>query len=107
MDIKLFTQPKTCDGENYSLGEQIELLLSSNSPKFTDATFFFGLVKDNAFDKIFEYIKSYILSGGNLKFYLSQPQKGNMKKVINYLNKFSRYLKMKEKILFLIFSIRV
>ena len=85
MDIQILTQPKLFDEKEYSLGEQLQLLLSSKRPKFTDVSFFFGLVKDNAFDKIFEYIKTFILNGGNFKFYLSQPQKGNIKKVVNSL----------------------
>ena len=85
MDIQILTQPKLCNGENYTLGDKLNELLSSKRPKFTEASFFFGLVKDNAFEKFFNSISSFILNGGNFKFYLSQPQKGNIKKIINSL----------------------
>ena len=85
MDIEILTQPKLANNKDYSLGEQLVQLLSSKRPKFTEVSFFFGLIKDNAFDKVFEYIKAFILNGGNFKFYLSQPQKGNIKKIINSL----------------------
>jgi len=85
LDIQILTQPKLCNGENYTLGENLQLLLESKRPKYTDATFFFGLVKDNTFEKFFEHIKSFILNGGNFKFYLSSSQKGNTKKIVNSL----------------------
>ena len=85
MNTRILTQPKLCDGKNYTLGEELEKLLLSKKPKFTNVSFFFGLVKDNAFEKIFNSIKTYVLNGGNFSFYLSQPQKGNAKKVIDSL----------------------
>lgn len=85
MEIQILTQPKLYNGKNYTLGEQLNQLLLSKKPKFIEATFFFGLVKTNAFDEIFENIKTFILNGGNVKFYLSQPQKGTVKKITNSL----------------------
>jgi len=85
LDIQILTQPNLFDGKNYSLGDHLKLLLSSKRPKYTKVSFFFGLLKDNAFEKFLEDIKSFILNGGDFKFYLSQPQKGNIKKVINSL----------------------
>ncbi len=87
MNTRILTQPKLCDGKDYTLGEELEKLLLSKRPKYTDISFFFGLVKDDAFEKIFESIKTYVLNGGNFSFYLSQPQKGNAKKVIDSLLK--------------------
>jgi hypothetical protein len=85
LNIDILTQPKLSNGKDYTLGEELKTLLLSKRPKFTEVSIFFGLIKDNAFEKIFEDIKSYMLNGGHLKFYLSQPQKGNIKNIINLL----------------------
>ncbi|MBE5813462.1 MAG: hypothetical protein E7314_07480 [Clostridiales bacterium] len=85
MEINILTQPKLYNKKDYSLGEHLNSLLLSKKPKFTDATFFFGLVKDSAFDKIYESLKSFILNGGNACFYLGQDKKSTIKKVINSL----------------------
>lgn len=88
MDIKILTQPKLSGKKEFAFGEHLHQLLDSKRPKFTEASFFFGLVKDAALEKFSESIKSFILNGGDFKLYLGQPQKGNMKKVINSLLEF-------------------
>ena len=85
MEINILTQPKSYNNKDYCLGEHINSLLLSKKPKFTEATFFFGLIKDSAFDKIYESLKTFVLNGGNVSFYLGQDKKGNIKKVINSL----------------------
>lgn len=85
MDIQILTQPILNTGKEYTLGNHLQQLLTSKRPKFAKATFFFGLVKDSAFENLLEYIKSFILNGGELSFYLSQSQKGNTKKIVNSL----------------------
>lgn len=85
METKIFTQPKQFDGNSYSLGEHLEQLLLSKRPKYTDLSLFFGLVKENAFEKIYPSLKSFIMNGGNIKFYLSYDKKGASKKVITSL----------------------
>lgn len=85
MNIDVLTQPKLSNGKDYTLGEELKNLFLSKRPKFAEVSIFFGLIKDNAFEKIFEDIKSYMQNGGHLKFYLSQPQKGNVKNIINSL----------------------
>lgn len=85
METKLFTQPKQFNGKNYSLGGHLEQLFMSRRPKYTDACLFFGLVKENAYDKIYSNLKAFIINGGNIKFYLSSEKKGATKKVINSL----------------------
>ena len=85
MEINILTQPKLYNKKDYSLGEHITSLLLSKKPKFTEVTFFFGLIKDSAFEKIYESLKTFILNGGNVSFYLGQDKKGNIKKVVNSL----------------------
>ena len=63
MNIDILTQPKLSNGEDYTLGEELKSLLLSKRPKFTNVSIFFGLIKDNAFEKIFEDIKSYMQNG--------------------------------------------
>lgn len=85
METKLFTQPKQFNGRNYSLGGHLEQLFMSKRPKYTDACLFFGLVKENAYDKIYSNLKAFIINGGNIKFYLSSDKKGATKKIVNSL----------------------
>ena len=85
METKLFTQPKQFNGKDYSLGAHLEQMLMSRRPKYTDLSLFFGLVKENAYEKIYPNLKAFIIDGGNVKFYLSSEKKGATKKVINSL----------------------
>ena len=85
MQTKLFTQPKLFNGKNYSLGSNLEQLFMSRRPKYTEACLFFGLVKENAYDKIYSNLKAFIINGGNIKFYLSSEKKGATRKVVNSL----------------------
>lgn len=85
METKLLTQPKQFDGKNYSLGGHLEQLLMSKRPKYTDVSFFFGLIKENAYEKIYPNLKAFIIDGGNISFYLSSDKKGSNRKVIDSL----------------------
>lgn len=85
METKLFTQPKLFNGKNYSLGSHLEQLFMSKRPKYTEACLFFGLVKENAYDKIYSNLKAFIINGGNIKFYLSNEKKGTTRKVVDSL----------------------
>lgn len=85
MDIKILTQPELCNGKSYTLGDELNSLLLSKRPKFTEVSFFFGLVKDVTFENFSGSIKEYIMNGGDFKFYLSQSQKNTLKKVANSL----------------------
>lgn len=85
METKLHTQPKQFNGKDYSLGAHLEQLLMSKRPKYTDLSLFFGMVKENAYEKIYPNLKAFIIDGGNIKFYLSTDKKGTNKKVINSL----------------------
>ena len=85
METKIFTQPKQFDGNSYSLGEHLEQLLLSKRPKYTNLSLFFGLVKENAFEKIYPSLKSFIINNGAIKFYLSYDKKGASKKIITSL----------------------
>lgn len=85
MKTNLFTQPKLFDGKDYSLGNHLTELLLSKRPKYTDVSLFFGLVKDNAYEKIYPFLKEFIVNGGNIKFYLSTDRKGSTKKIVNSL----------------------
>lgn len=85
MDIKILTQPKLCNGKDFSLGEYINSLLLSKRPKYTDISLHFGVIKDNAYKKLSDSLKNFILNGGNASFYLSQDKKNSAKNVINSL----------------------
>jgi len=85
LETKLHTQPKQFNGKDYTLGAHLEQLLMSRRPKYTDLSLFFGLVKENAYEKIYPNLKAFIIDGGNIKFYLSSEKKGATKKVINSL----------------------
>ncbi|MBP3284514.1 MAG: hypothetical protein J6M02_03335 [Clostridia bacterium] len=80
MDIEIFTQPALTNGENYNLGDCITDLL--NSGEFTDVSFFIGLLKEDAYEKLFEHLKNFILSGGSVNFYLGYDKRRNLKKMV-------------------------
>lgn len=85
METKIFTQPKQFNGTDYSIGDHLEQLMLSKRPKYTDLSLFFGLVKENAYEKIYPSLKSFIMNNGNIKFYLSYDKKGASKKIITSL----------------------
>lgn len=85
METKIFTQPKQFNGLDYSLGEHLEQLLLSKRPKYTELSLFFGLIKENAYEKIYPSLKSFVMNNGNIKFYLSYDKKGASKKIITSL----------------------
>ena len=68
METKLLTQPKQFNGKDYSLGTHLEQMLMSKRPKYTDLSLFFGMVKENAYEKIYSNLKAFIIDGGNIKF---------------------------------------
>lgn len=85
MELELHTQPKTHTGKDFCLGDKLCSMLNSKKPKLTSCTLFFGLIKENAFEKIFDSLKNFTENGGKLKFYLNIDKKGNVKKIINSL----------------------
>lgn len=80
MDIEIFTQPTLITGEAYSIGDRITDLI--NSGTFSELSFFIGLMKEDAYEKIYESLKSFILNGGNINFYLGYDKRKNNKKML-------------------------
>jgi len=80
LDIELFTQPTLPNGEIYSIGKHITDLI--NTGDFSELSFFVGLMKEDAYDKLYESLKSFILTGGNINFYLGYDKRRNTRKMI-------------------------
>lgn len=85
LETDIFTQPCMFNGDNYSLGSRLEKLLTSKRPKYINLSLFFGLVKENAYEKLYPFFSDFMANGGKLDFYLAAERKNSSKKIVRSL----------------------